>query len=506
MPIIGQSRGANSSASEPSTIDNSSYTGGRRSRVSDARGYRPQTSLGSASGNGINDLSCTISILPEPFSTSRSPIVGNQAIIQQSDFNDTSSPLESQSKQAGPLPEKVGEIGYIPPAQPMLNSNPRIRDPSTQSQVGFGSPSSPQTPQSLRVAPGWSPAPASVSPEYGNRHRRNNKPRGRTTASQMFLRPALLVFFGLIVIALTAIGFVEVQDRMSHKNSHSNSGSDDLDQDMRDGSGEADNNSSERRSTHNVSFVYMGTVFILALLIESWVFVSALRRLYHRLGLWVDQEYPIELPDLSDPEASPPSPPALPLWAKILGIKPQAVRPPLLPSYIAVLNVMRTGGRSEANPECTGDVEDGEVIRTLAIGQGHAAPAFNGEEFQKSTIILSGPPPKRNSSSSTTLPVPSNGLLRSLSRSLTGRFTNSRNPSPEPGMQARSATRNDTSHRNGRHQDSSRSVNNPNLVNREPRESLPNGTSTMMIELSEPSERQNPTWIHNSKRMPHLRQ
>ncbi|KAH9472892.1 hypothetical protein Pst134EA_003491 [Puccinia striiformis f. sp. tritici] len=119
--------------------------------------------------------------------------------------------------------------------------------------------------------------------------------------------------------------------------------------------------------TSNASSYTWGLSSKVALLVEIWIFVGALRRLHHRLGLWVDQEYSAQLPDLSDPEATF-SPPVLPRWARVLRIKPQTVQ-------IQKVQVMS---------RMVGDT------RTLAIGQGQAAPAFDGEEFQRGTVAQRG--------------------------------------------------------------------------------------------------------------------
>ncbi|KAH9472901.1 hypothetical protein MJO29_001237 [Puccinia striiformis f. sp. tritici] len=352
----------------------------------------------------------------------RSPIISNQGFSTQRPKLTTSpSEIGSNSQEAGPLPEKVGEIGYVPPPAPTLPRSLVTRDPSPQTELGVELPAPPHSLRPARSSPAWSPA---ISSSFGgHRSTRTGKPRERITASKMFLKPILLVVFGVVVLSLTFVGLIQVQERINHNNNRNNrakAAANNNDDSSRSNDPGSTDGSSDSGVTSNASFVYMGTFFIVALLVEIWIFVGALRRLHHRLGLWVDQEYSAQLPDLSDPEATF-SPPVLPRWARVLRIKPQTVRRPLLPSYMAVLGIIRNGGRTGANSEGTGDVEDGEVIRTLAIGQGQAAPAFDGEEFQRSTVILSGPP-KRNSTLSTSPSVRSGGLLHSLSRTFTGGF------------------------------------------------------------------------------------
>ncbi|EFP85810.1 uncharacterized protein PGTG_11139 [Puccinia graminis f. sp. tritici CRL 75-36-700-3] len=356
----------------------------------------------------------------ETTSIPRSPIISGQVSIQQPKLTGPASALGENLQEASPLPEKVGEIGYIPPARPARPPNLVTRDSLPQTELGVDLSHPSQIARPVRPVPAWSPALSSSS--HGHSPTRAGKPRERISALSMFLKPVLLAAFGVVVISLTFVGLVQVQERINNNNKNNRAKSASNNNDDPSSPNNRDDTSSEGTDGNSgggnsASFVYMGTFFIVALLVEIWIFVGALRRLHHRLCLWVDQEYSTQIPDLSDPEATSP-PPVLPLWAKILGIKPQAVRKPLLPSYMAVLGVIRNGGRAGTNPEGTGDVEDGEVIRTLAIGQGQAAPAFNGEEFQRSTVILSGPP-KRNSTSPS---VRSGGLLLNLSRTLTGGF------------------------------------------------------------------------------------
>lgn len=210
----------------------------------------------------------------------------------------------------------------------------------------------------------------------------------------------------------------------------------------------------------------------------------------------MDQEYSPKLPDLSDPEAIDTIRlPVLPLWAKVLGIRPQAVRRPLLPSYMAVLGVIRTGSRSESNR--TVDVEDGEVIRSLAIGRGQAAPAFNGEEFQRSTVLLSGPPKRSNSTRSDSSSSRSGGLLRSLSRSLTSGFSSrsSTNQTSETsattGPNHRISVTSVTSN--------TRRISEAYLALPETAERVSNGHPST-VELSEVPVTQHAVYIHHSRR------
>ncbi|OAV95099.1 hypothetical protein PTTG_12117 [Puccinia triticina 1-1 BBBD Race 1] len=393
--------------------------------ISGAQSYISPYSASLITGHQINMPTDTASI-------PRSPIVSNQFSTAQPKLAGSASQLGSSSIAAGPMPEKVGEIGYVPPAEPTLPPNLVTRDFAPQTELGVELSTPSQFLRPVRSAQAWSPT---LSGSYhGHGPTRPNKPRERITPFRMFFKPVLLAAFGVIVISLTFVGLAQVQERINNNNKNNrakaaSSSSDDLPNPSNhdDTSSGSTVGSSNGGGNNNASFVYIGTFFIVALLVEIWIFVGALRRLYHRLGLWVDQEYSTQLPDLSDPEATFP-PPVLPLWAKFLGIKPQAVRRPLLPSYMAVLGIIRNGGRSGSNAEGTGDAEDSEVIRTLAIGQGQAAPAFNGEEFQRSTVILRGPP-KRNSTLSNSPSVRSGGLLRSLSRTFTGGFSHSNSTS-----------------------------------------------------------------------------
>ncbi|KAA1069975.1 hypothetical protein PGTUg99_004955 [Puccinia graminis f. sp. tritici] len=379
----------------------------------------PQTSS-NGSDPPISAISRIVAQAQQRKTTSipRSPIISGQVSIQQPKLTGPASALGENLQEASPLPEKVGEIGYIPPARPARPPNLVTRDSLPQTELGVELSHPSQIARPVRPVPAWSPALSSSS--HGHSPTRAGKPRERISALSMFLKPVLLAAFGVVVISLTFVGLVQVQERINNNNKNNRAKSASNNNDDPSSPNNRDDTSSEGTDGNSgggnsASFVYMGTFFIVALL--DLDFVGALRRLHHRLCLWVDQEYSTQIPDLSDPEATSP-PPVLPLWAKILGIKPQAVRKPLLPSYMAVLGVIRNGGRAGTNPEGTGDVEDGEVIRTLAIGQGQAAPAFNGEEFQRSTVILSGPP-KRNSTSPS---VRSGGLLLNLSRTLTGGF------------------------------------------------------------------------------------
>jgi len=419
-----------------------------------------------------------------------SPILRNQGHNQQSKPEASSSEIGSSHPEAGPLPKKVGEIGYVPPAEPTRPPNLIPRDPSQHNELDVDLPTHPQYLRHTRSMPAWSPT---ISNSYDDDSSNNRgKPRERLTAFRMFLKPVLLVAFGIAVITVTLIGLIQVQDRInSNKKSQvkASSKNDDV------ASGNA-GDSSDGAGTSNASFVYMGTFFIVALLVELWVLVGSLRRLYHRLGLWVDQEYSPQLPDLSDPEAIDTiRPPVLPLWAKVLGIRPQAVRKPLLPSYMAVLGIIRTGSRSESSR--TVDIEDGEVIRSLAIGRGQAAPAFNGEEFQRSTVLLSGPPKRSNSTRSNASSMRSGGLLRSLGQPLTSGFSsrNSTNQTsgtgPTTGPNHRISVTSVTS--NGRR------ISEAYLALPETAERVSNEHPST-VELSEVPVTQNAVYIYQSRR------
>lgn len=413
-----------------SSIDVSLPSGGRRQSLLSAGTNQFHHSNSSPSNVSLNS-GHQITTLPEMVTLS--PLIGNYLIGQPSILG-SASQSELHVKEADPIPVKAGEIGYAVLAETILPPDSIVRNhQSNLNTLDDNLQTSLHPLRSVRTASSWSPGPSGSSPyaDYGRGS--PSKPRERVSGSKMLRRPLLLVFLGLVVFIATFVGFIQVQERINHnqKNpSSSLSNNMEIMPDLENHNSTHSANSSttssgSNPSNNNSSFVYLGTMFIVALLIEFWVFLGTLRRLYHRLGLWIDQEYPLLLPDLSDPEASIPQTPVLPLWARILRIQPQAVRPPLLPPYMTVLNMIRTGGRSETNLEGTGDVEDGEVIRTLAIGQGQAAPAFNGEEFKKSTIILSGPA-KRNSISSVSPSVRStSGLIQKLSRSLTGKLGSS---------------------------------------------------------------------------------
>ncbi|PLW19361.1 hypothetical protein PCANC_09143 [Puccinia coronata f. sp. avenae] len=387
--------------------------------VSRTQSHPSPSSPSFARSHQMNVLEHNIRIL-------RSPIISNQVSSHQPMLTTSLSELGSNPQEAGPLPEKVGEIGYVPPAEPIRPPNVVTRASSQQTEPGIEAPALSQYLRPARSMSSWTPTQSGSNDEDSSGS--PSKPRERITAFRMFFKPILLVTMGLVVISVTFVGLIQVQDRInsSNKNHHAKGGTSTNDDSSRGGnhddstSGNTEGGT-EGSVTNSASFVYMGTFFIVALLVEIWIFVGSLRRVYHRLGLWVDQEYSPQLSDLSDPDDTIQSP-ALPWWAKALGIKPQVVRKPLLPSYMAVLGIIRTGGRSGTNQAV--DVEDGEVIRSLAIGQGQAAPAFNGEEFQRSTVILSGPP-KRNSTRSNSPSIRSGGLLDNLSRTLTGGFSSS---------------------------------------------------------------------------------
>jgi hypothetical protein len=90
----------------------------------------------------------------------------------------------------------------------------------------------------------------------------------------MFLKPVLLAAFGVVVISLTFVGLVQVQERINSNNKNnrakaaSNNNDDSSSPNNRDdpSSGGTDGNSGGGNSA---SFVYMGTFFIVALLVES---------------------------------------------------------------------------------------------------------------------------------------------------------------------------------------------------------------------------------------------
>ncbi|PLW34126.1 hypothetical protein PCASD_11617 [Puccinia coronata f. sp. avenae] len=333
--------------------------------VSRTQSHPSPSSPSFARSHQMNVLEHNIRIL-------RSPIISNQVSSHQPMLTTSLSELGSNPQEAGPLPEKVGEIGYVPPAEPIRPPNVVTRASSQQTEPGIEAPALSQYLRPARSMSSWTPTQSGSNDEDSSGS--PSKPRERITAFRMFFKPILLVTMGLVVISVTFVGLIQVQDRInsSNKNHHAKGGTSTNDDSSRGGnhddstSGNTEGGT-EGSVTNSASFVYMGTFFIVALLVEIWIFVGSLRRVYHRLGLWVDQEYSPQLSDLSDPDDTIQSP-ALPWWAKALGIKPQVVRKPLLPSYMAVLGIIRTGGRSGTNQAV--DVEDGEVIRSLAIGQG----------------------------------------------------------------------------------------------------------------------------------------
>ncbi|KAG0144262.1 hypothetical protein CROQUDRAFT_134478 [Cronartium quercuum f. sp. fusiforme G11] len=373
----------------------------------------PEPSTGSAAQPHMHS-SPTPGLSSRPTAVSSSPPSPRYPVIESRD-------------EAGPLPEKVGEIGYVPPnTTPTSLSRERDRPDHTainvEARSPLGSPFS-ETYGSNPSTPGMAEWNSRRSgPPSRSRSRRQTGELEYHTISRLFLKPVLLVLFGLALLVITAVGFSQTQQRITNANNSriAKAGVPPTGEDKDVGV------NVEVSSNGGVSFAYIGTIFVVALLVEVWILVGSLRNLYHRLGTWVDQRYPILLPDLSDPNAITPPPPVLPWWVNALQIQPQAIRPPLLPPYAAVLNIIRTGGRISTT-HGTGDAEDGEVIRTLAIGQGQAAPAFDGEEFRQSTILLAGPRKVENSANPgghSTPPSPSSGgLMRSLSRSLTARLT-----------------------------------------------------------------------------------
>ncbi|KAI8455845.1 hypothetical protein BY996DRAFT_4551488, partial [Phakopsora pachyrhizi] len=323
-------------------------------------------------------------------------------------------PSEELRTEADPLPRKVGEIGYVPPTAQTANSPQAAdsRSPHSFLAVGSALPSDGHRNSSRALnhgSPLWTPVSLGSAENGGSS--RGPAQSEKISATKMFLKPSLLVIFGSSLLGITSAGFAHAQERANHNNRRSSSNSED------------EQTTSGGSSINNLSFVYIGAVFMVAILVEIWLLVGSFRNLYHRLGVWVDQEYPLPIPNLSEPDSTPKPGRPLPLWAKLLKISPKAVRQPPLPSYTAALNIIGIGRRSGNENQGTGDVEDGEVIRTLAIGQGQAAPAFDGDEFRKSTVLLTGPP-KRLSVGSNSAPAntTSQGFMRSLSRRLSRTF------------------------------------------------------------------------------------
>ncbi|EGG07263.1 uncharacterized protein MELLADRAFT_62738 [Melampsora larici-populina 98AG31] len=335
--------------------------------------------------------------------------------------------------QTGPLPEKVGEIGRQHPSRVYHHTN-TVQDSRGMRLQSYAVSGQPQTipsqaPRGRRMQSNasfanddadleaWGGRPRFASElagefmnqvpiETGDRPsaRRGSGTLVHRSLSNLFLKPVILVMFGVTLLILTTIGFIETQRRISNaKASH--------DAQMDDPSrhnGENEQGDMGDGTLSGVSFAYIGTIFVVALLVEICILIGSLRSLYHRLGSFVDQTYPVPIPDLANPQAILPPPPALPWWAKALNITPEAARTPPLPPYTAVFNMIRTGSMAGPSPR-TGDIEDVEVVRTLAMGQGKPAPAFGGEEFRQSTVLLTsevknGPVISRTSSisSSTT--------------------------------------------------------------------------------------------------------
>ncbi|MBW0552645.1 hypothetical protein O181_092360 [Austropuccinia psidii MF-1] len=344
------------------------------------------------------------------YTTSLIPIL----IDQHSGLQITlSSPSSHQSRlEATPLPKKVGEIGYVNP-----NQTVRFVSFSQDSSLNTPIPPTNLDNQSLTSPSSRNSNLSGIAQQNQNYPNLALLTNQNQPAHRLLLKPILLIVFGLIVFAITMLCFFQLQSRSLHTRNNSISNST-MTSDSNDSQATSNPNSGS-----NLSFAYIGTIFIITFLVEFWLIIEAVRSFRHRLGLWVDQEYPSLPSDLSDSN-SVLSPPVLPQWAKILRIKPQPTRPPLLPPYTAVLNLIRSSGRSE-HTTGTGDVEDGEVIRNLVIGQGHAAPAFDGEEFRKSTVVMGGPA-KRASQTSNVSQYSSPGLIRTLSRRFSTRFTNLR--------------------------------------------------------------------------------
>ncbi|KAH9819923.1 hypothetical protein DFH28DRAFT_1121710 [Melampsora americana] len=344
--------------------------------------------------------------VPNAFVSSGRPVALPSIMEEQELY---SRGIIQNGAQAGPLPFKVGEFGYVE-EQTQMNLVEAARQRRSQSFVvaGFPQTNLVQAPRGQRALShsslsnadpdleAWGGRPrfgselagefiTQVPIETGSRPS-SRRPSGtllHQSLSRLFTKPLILLLFSITILILTTVGFFETQRRISDEKALHDSQLDDPTRHV----GETDQGDMGDVAPAGVSFAYLGTIFVVALLVEACILMGSIRSLYHRLGSFVDQRYPNPVPDPSDPGAILPAPPALPWWAKALKITPELARTPPLPPYTAVYNIIRTG--SIAGPSVrTGDIEDGEVIRTLAMGQGKPAPAFGGEEFRQSTVLL----------------------------------------------------------------------------------------------------------------------
>lgn len=314
-------------------------------------------------------------------------------------------PMNQNTPQAGPLPSKVGEIGYVQqdPAIPTLRDSPG-RHLQSAAVAGLPQPNPVQDGRGRSNASfaaddvdleawGGRPRLASESSvelmaqDQPTGHRPSSRrPSGTLvyqSTSKLLLKPLILIIFGITLLVTTTVGFIEAQQRVSDAKASHDSQIDDPSRNNQD----TDQGDMGDIGPSSVSFAYIGTIFVVALLVEACLLIGSIRSLYHRLGSFVDQRYPVTVPDPSKPDAIVPPSPALPWWARALRITPEEARAPPLPPYTAVSNFIRTGSIAVPSPR-TGDIEDVEVVRTLAMGQGKPAPAFGGEEFRQSTVLL----------------------------------------------------------------------------------------------------------------------